>query len=186
MSVPGKPTLLRLVESVAGRSFGAVRLHNGLICSRLVIFCRRCGELGRLGGLACRGLGALGGLLGPGGSASCLAGGCFRLHSGFLGGRGGPNRPSGDRRSFMRGHRIPFRRTPIGEQFRRGTVLSVPGLRHALRPPCFCVPGRQLVARGCWPPRGSRSPWRPGTDWPPAPDLPGMLEPSLLGEAFQL
>ena len=88
--------LLRRVEAIARLRFGAVRFHHGLICSGLVIFCRRCRALGRLGSLARCGPGALGGLLGPSSGVSRLPGGCFCPYSGLLGGRGGRNCSSGD------------------------------------------------------------------------------------------
>lgn len=103
-SVLGKPTLLCGVKAVPRLRFGVVRFHHRPICSRLVIFCRRRRDLGRRGGLACRGLGALGGPFGPSGGVRRLPGGCFRIDSGFLGGRGGSYRSSGDRRRLVRGH----------------------------------------------------------------------------------
>ena len=150
----GNPSSCASWKRSRASALGVIRIHYGLFCSRLIVLCRHCSELGGLGGLARCGSGALSGLLGPRRGVSRVPGGCLRLQSGFLGGRSGSDCPSSDRSRFVRGHRVPLRRTPIGQQLRRGTVLGVSVLRHALRPLRFAASSPRVHLPH--PPRGPR------------------------------
>ena len=121
------------MEPVACLGFGDVRGYDGPIRLCLLAFGPRCSKLSCLGRLCGHCLCAIGSLLRSDRSVPRLSSCRFSLDSSFLSGGGGSYRPSGNRCRLMRGYRISFRRTPIGEQLGRGVVLPLFALRHAVQ-----------------------------------------------------